>query len=758
MRFGGLSRRIYLAFLLAAVIPTALAGVIGIYYSLETLKRETLASLEQEVQIRTDNIARFFAQLSSELLYLTGAEPLDGLRQAIQVQDERSTLLARTQLEQDFMRFAAHYPHIYQIRYLMDNGMETVRVDRHGDQVQVVPPHRLQDKSDRYYVREASQLPPGEIYVSPLDLNVEFGQVEKPERPVIRFATRVPTRNGGTAGMLVVNLNADILLDQIQQMADARAGTAYLFDRSGHYLARLPGTPADQFTMQPVEPLTSAYGKPLIGKIIGGEQGTVATSGHILAFAPVRLLNGQPYQTSSRGWALALAFPENRLFLSVFNLSALYIVLLVSLAATALGGYVLSRRLIGPLDDLTRETEAIAGGDFTRRVRIEGNDEIAGLGNKFNLMAAHLQGVIGKLHTHQGRLEAEVNARTAELDRERSFLAAVIQHTGDGILAVDEWGTCLLVNGSATTLLGGLSSGQALDTCLPDWPLLATKAAAAGEHRCETVADNRTLALSITCTGEEASTGFVVVIRDVSEERRLADERRELDRQMFQVEKMATLGELAMGLAHEIGNPLAGMKAVVQTMRYDEEIPPYFLSTLERLEGEIDRLSGFLRTFHGFAAPQVLMPTACNLTTVLDDVLFWTKKESRNQHITLHTELADIPPLRADPHQIKQVLLNLVINAVHAMPQGGVLHIRAMPDGTDTVRIEVEDSGSGIPADILPRIFEPFFTTRSDGTGLGLAIVRKITQDHAARIRVDSTPGHGSCFTLYWPSARTPHD
>lgn len=368
--------------------------------------------------------------------------------------------------------------------------------------------------------------------------------------------------------------------------------------------------------------------------------------------------------------------------------------------------------------------------------------------------------MIGKLHTHQGQLEAEVNARTAELDRERSFLAAVIQHTGDGILAVDDWGTCLLVNVEASALLGGLSRGQALEQCLPDWPLLATKAANTGEHRCEIDLGQRILALSITCTGEEASTGFVVVIRDVSEERRLADERRELDRQMFQVEKMATLGELAMGLAHEIGNPLAGMKAVVQTMRYDEEAPPYFLSTLERLEGEIDRLSGFLRTFHGFAAPQALLPTACNLTTVLEDVLFWTKKESRSKGISFNTVLDGIPPLHADPHQLKQVLLNLVINALHAMPEGGVLHIRACPEGaeTDTVRIEVEDSGAGIPTDILPRIFEPFFTTRSDGTGMGLAIVRKITQDHHARISVQSEPGRGSCFTLYWPTARIPHD
>jgi signal transduction histidine kinase len=213
------------------------------------------------------------------------------------------------------------------------------------------------------------------------------------------------------------------------------------------------------------------------------------------------------------------------------------------------------------------------------------------------------------------------------------------------------------------------------------------------------------------------------------------------------------MGELAMGVAHEIGNPLAGMKAVVQALQYEDDLPGPVLEPLRRLESEIDRLSGFLRSFHGFAAPTALDLRSVGLADALTDVLFWTRKEARSQQVEVTLRLPpDLPVLRADLPQLKQVLLNLVVNALHAMPDGGVLAISARADGP-TVRIEVADSGCGIPADVLPRIFDPFFTTRPGGSGLGLAITGKIVREHGATINVDSQAGAGARFVLNWPTA-----
>lgn len=642
---SGLSRRIYLAFLLAAGIPTAIAGLIGVYLSLQTLRSETLQHLQQEVVVRTQGVARFFDQLAAELLYLADAPALEALRSVRQNGDLHRVHDATVRLERDYATLATVYPYIYQLRYLDKSGQEIVRVDKKDGQVTVTPAERLQDKSDRYYFLEAMRRRPGELYVSPLDLKVEFGVIEKPERPVIRVATPIGSGAGANEGVLIVNLYADFLLEQVEQMAQARSGTAYLFDRSGHYLARTADKTA-HFAMQPVEKLIAQFGAPALQQIIGKEDGTLSVADAIFAHAAIRF--GTSYPAEDRlQWVIAVGFPEQQLFMSIFNLYALYGILAVSLLATAIGGYAISRHLLGPLDALSRETEAVAAGDFSHRVEVRGHDEIAALGVKFNTMAEKIEQLVGSLAAHRDRLEDEVRARTAELEREQ-------------------------------------------------------------------------------------------------------DERRELDRQMFQTEKLATLGELTMGIAHEIGNPLAGMKAVTQALQYEEDLPAGVSEALQRLEAEIDRLSDFLRSFHGFAAPQATEPVAVPLAAAVADVLFWLRKEARTHGIEIVTEIAAALSVLADPYQFKQVLLNLAVNAVHAMPQGGRLTISARQLG-ERIDIAVRDSGCGMAPELKARIFDPFFTTRADGTGLGLSIVRKIAAAHGARLSVDSEPGQGSCFILAWP-------
>lgn len=642
----GLARRIYVAFLLAALVPTAIAGAIGVYASLHILRAETLRHLQQEVAVRAQGVGQFFDQLAAELLYLADAPALAALRSATRASDAGGLHVATERLEKDYTALANVYPHIYQLRYLGADGREIVRVDKKDGRVVVTPPERLQNKADRYYFVGAMQRRPGELYVSPLDLNVEFGVIEKPERPVIRVATPIGNGVGGNEGILIINLHAGFLLEQIEQMAQARAGTAYLFDRSGHFLARTAAADAS-FATQPIEALDERLGRDTVRRMLASAEGTQSAAASIFAHAAIRF--GRVYSaTEASQWVIAVAFPEQALFMSVFNLYVLYAVLTIGLIATAIGGYALSRHLLGPLEALSHETEAIAAGDFSHRVEVSGHDEIAGLGAKFNAMAGKIEQLVRSLAAHRDRLEEEVRARTAELEREQ-------------------------------------------------------------------------------------------------------EQRRELDRQMFQMDKLATMGELAMGLAHEIGNPLAGMKAVAQAMQFEEDLPLGMLEALRRMEGEIDRLSDFLRSFYGFAAPTALNLQPVSLVQAVEDVLFWTRKEAKSAGIDIEPAIADdLPSLRADPAQLKQVLLNLLVNALHAMPEGGRLKLAARVEARQAI-VEVRDTGTGIAADVLPRIFDPFFTTRPGGTGLGLAITAKIVREHGADIRVESTPGHGTCVTLIWP-------
>lgn len=767
-RFKGLSSKIYIAFLIAAGVPVLVAGLVGIYSSLETLRRETLHHLEQEVHGRAAGMGHFFDQLASELLYLASSSLLYDLANSTKAPDGKLPFVARQRLERDYAAFARAYPYIYQVRFLDAKGKEIVRIDRRDGHLVTVPEHELQDKSDRYYVHEGLNHEAGQVYVSPLDLNIERGQTEKPERPVIRFATPIVDRKGEKSGLLIVNLHAAYILGQIQEMAGSRGGVAYLFDRSGFYLSRSAGkTDAEAFSMQSVEKLADFLPRPLLARVIGGKEGTEILGDWILAYAPITI--GETLADrgdSPMEWSVALAFPRSQLFQTVLNLYLLYGLLTLSLLVAAASGYLLSRHLLRPLMLLRYETEEIAKGNFSHRVEIRGDDEIADLGTRFNTMTAQLEQSYKALENRKGELEAEVQARTLDLERERSQLAAVITNTADGILSADTEGVIVLANNAARRyLIAGIGTlvGRSIREFWPGWNEYSEQPPSvrmAGNF--DLVRHGRTLSLGIAPVMTSGSpNGFILVVRDVTEERRLQDDRRELDRQMFQMEKMATLGEVAVGLAHEIGNPLAGMKAVVQLLledKQDEAQREYLL----RVENEINRLADFLRTFHGFAAPQEMNSMPCRLEQILEDVILWTRKEARTRNVTIeYAPCCDkVPELWADPAQLKQVLLNLVINAIHAMPEGGSIQIgmcagkQAEDKGElPSMRFCVRDTGVGIPPDLLTKIFDPFFTTRTDGSGIGLAVVKKIILQHGADIHVESTPGHGTCFEIEWPIA-----
>ena len=346
---GGLARRIYFAFLTAAVLPTAIAGVIGVSVSLATLREQTLSHLQNEIAARTAGVQLFFDQIAAELRFLSDMSGIRSLFDAIdQAPGSVHDVLTRD-VERDLLRLTELHPHVYQMRVIDLGGRERVRIEKKGDQLISVARDQLQDKSDRYYVREALQKKPGELYVSPLDLNEEFGRVELPEKPVIRVASVVAGEDGRARGLIVVNLHAQVLLEPLEAMVHEREGMSYLFDRSGHYLHRASERPRS--TMEPVSAVQAEWGSAALTRVLGDRAGTLDTGSSIVAYAPVSF--GTAYSGLDRSrWVMALSFPKDILWKSVVNLYVLYAVLLAALVVTALGGYTLSRRLLGPPENL----------------------------------------------------------------------------------------------------------------------------------------------------------------------------------------------------------------------------------------------------------------------------------------------------------------------------------------------------------------------------------------------------------------------
>jgi two-component system NtrC family sensor kinase len=247
------------------------------------------------------------------------------------------------------------------------------------------------------------------------------------------------------------------------------------------------------------------------------------------------------------------------------------------------------------------------------------------------------------------------------------------------------------------------------------------------------------------------------LIRDVSERKKLDDQSRDLYQQLLQAEKLAALGQTISGVAHELNNPLATI------LSWAERLSEKPLDTATRrgvdvILGEADRAARIVRNLLTFARKRQSTRTMIDVNQVVTDTLALRAYEHRLSNITVTTALASgLPQVFADPHQIQQVLLNLVINAEQAMLSAngrGSLVIRTWHHADeDSVVIEVNDDGPGVPVEMRTKIFDPFFTTKGvgKGTGLGLTVAYAIVQEHAGHIRVDSRPGRGASFVVELP-------
>ena len=238
----------------------------------------------------------------------------------------------------------------------------------------------------------------------------------------------------------------------------------------------------------------------------------------------------------------------------------------------------------------------------------------------------------------------------------------------------------------------------------------------------------------------------------------LREAREELERlhntQMSRAEHLATLGELATGLAHEIRNPLAGIAGVIEIIGRDLPSSSPARTVVKDVRQEVARINHIVTDLLQTARPHPPQVRKSNLNTTVEHAVMLGRQQalSKSVEITLQKD-PSLPPVEHDSDQIHQVLLNLLLNALQAIDNDGKVHVALKPRGR-MVAIEVADNGRGIAPEHLPNIFRPFYTTKGEGTGLGLSLARRIVEDHQGRIDVISAVGKGSTFTVVLPLQR----
>jgi PAS domain S-box-containing protein len=257
---------------------------------------------------------------------------------------------------------------------------------------------------------------------------------------------------------------------------------------------------------------------------------------------------------------------------------------------------------------------------------------------------------------------------------------------------------------------------------------------------------------------EDQAVRIEALVRDVSERKKLDDETRDIYHQLLQAEKMAALGQTVSGVAHELNNPLATILSWAERLSQRTTLEEPVRRGLETIFSESERAARIVRNLLTFARKRQTTRAMVDLNQVVRETVALRAYEQRVTNITVIDALAaGLPHVFADGHQVQQVLLNLMINAEQAMLAAhgrGTLVVRTWHDADqESVILEINDDGPGIPEDLQPKIFDPFFTTKEvgKGTGLGLTVAYAIVQEHGGRIRLESWPNAGASFYVELP-------
>jgi PAS domain S-box-containing protein len=363
--------------------------------------------------------------------------------------------------------------------------------------------------------------------------------------------------------------------------------------------------------------------------------------------------------------------------------------------------------------------------------------------------------------------EEVIEQLTQDLEDVKNFTESIIQSIGSGIIITEMNDTITYINRAGERMLGyskkellekpfsifGLKEKQSvipsflnnpddLDTRKEGW--MKKK-----DHTEFPV--GFTINNHLSVRGEKI--GKIVVFRDLTNVYKIQEE-------ILRMDRLVSLGKLASGIAHELRNPLAGIKTTAQALGEEMSGDDSRREYLNRITKEIDRLNDLLKTFFSFAKPQNLNLVHCHIKDIINEIIPFLIKEIADKGIRfIETYHPQLPKIQVDRTQMHQVFLNLFLNAIQAMPSGGELKIEASPILSTSVegfkknfiKVVISDTGRGIPPHIIHKIFDPFFTTKPKGIGLGLSITYQIIKKHGGTVKVESQWEKGTSFIINLP-------
>jgi PAS domain S-box-containing protein len=359
-----------------------------------------------------------------------------------------------------------------------------------------------------------------------------------------------------------------------------------------------------------------------------------------------------------------------------------------------------------------------------------------------------------ELQRYANELEKMVDERTRELSTEKEKLNTIVNAVGGGLILIDKKGKILWANQTIIEMAGRDVVGRYCEEICGDCSFEQPLAAEGFETSIvESLFEKKGSFFQVTTAPVKSNgeiIGYIRFIQDVTEMKRVEE-------QMSHSEKLASIGRLTAGIAHEIGNPLTSVFSFLQLLR-EKETEEFKKESLDTILFHITRIADIVRQLSGLSKLPPAELRKISVNDIIESSLGLLQYDKRARDISLGKELEkDLPAVVTDGNQLSQVFVNMILNAVDAMPEGGCLTIRSgLSNGYITV--EFEDTGVGIPKENLTKVFDPFFTTKDKGTGLGLSVSYGIIKRLGGDITVSSEINKGTRFTVKIPVEEKTHE
>ncbi len=435
---------------------------------------------------------------------------------------------------------------------------------------------------------------------------------------------------------------------------------------------------------------------------------------------------------------------------------------LIALVCGTLMSIWAARRITQPLANLVRGTQEAARGNLSQNIRVRTGDEVEVLASNFATM-------IREILAHREQLERQLQ----EIKRLQHYTEKLLTTMSDGLLSVNMAGKVSTINPAACKILGiskdKIENSNHVSATLQNFSEfnvyiqgiinnpIDRKQQEVHLHRSDEV---RIILVNSSVLKDRKgfSQEIILNLHDITELKKL-------EASMRQAERLAALGTLAAGLAHEIRNPLSSIKTFVQLLPQKIDKPGFLEKFQRTVPRELNRINQLIEDLLDLARIPKYQFKKTSIKSLLEQTVNVTGEELQANKIYCRLEISnDIPPTRVDTNQLSKAFHNLMRNAVQAMPAGGELSIKAFcktddsytgditTGRNDMITIVFQDTGPGIPPENIKNVFNPFFTTKEKGTGLGLAITHKVITDHGGHIECNSCQAKGSSFIIYLPT------